>query len=223
MPAGKWELLADQSGKPVLLTLSAYYAPTESQFPGTPVPIKANEAARRNSGGGNYLSKVYPYYAVEEKDAQTASENFLFESESVCLQGMGRLNNGRYISCTEPRDWSGMPTPERRATIGFEWKTNYEKHKAFLTAAVCKSGRIPSDGSARIYIPKLMPFLMGKPGATDGVLTVNDTGEGLCRSPYNVLDVFVGTGSEGFRAYKELVNMTSTNVIQEPVEVYIQK
>jgi 3D (Asp-Asp-Asp) domain-containing protein len=131
-------------------------------------------------------------YINNEDYALYANDKFLYRSDAICTQGMGRVRDGRYISCTIPVTWEGMPSS--RDNILFEWKGDPGKHVAFKTAA-----RNPGNfdlKDKKIYIPELVTVLhmegLDHPNL-DGFFTVNDIGGKL---DIDTIDIYIGEGQQ---------------------------
>jgi hypothetical protein len=155
-------------------------------------------------------------YTDDQKYALRAREEFLYQHWTVCTQGIGKVEDGRYISCTVPITWSGLAPEGNRDNIRFEWKPEPARFQAFKTAAVNSAGPIPYDQNVQIYIPGLVPHLtknnFSHPSA-DGWFTVNDAGGGL--SLYSI-DLYVGEGGEGFHAYTIVRELENAPVYRKP-------
>jgi 3D (Asp-Asp-Asp) domain-containing protein len=144
--------------------------------------------------------------------ALRASEKFLYRSDSICYQGMGKVEDGRYISCTVRVTWTGMPTI--REGIKFEWKGKPGQYVAFKTAASNPNNQQLKD--ELIYIPELVTALeengVSHPNL-DGWLTVSDVGGGLSM---NSIDIYIGEGDQALFRYYSIVRQI------EDTPVYIR-
>jgi RHS repeat-associated protein len=205
-----------------LFNMSAYYVPTEDEprFTSSTVPIPSSYT---KWSLGRYLSSIGPnFFWNDPAGAERANEKFLYFSDSVCMQGTGKLSNGRYIGCSVFVDWNGIASESRRnqenppeSFIGFEWAIDREL-TPFRTVARCASG-VLSYGN-ELIIPELQSYLIQHGG--DGVLKVADTGGALCTTPYETLDLFVGEGQGGLDAYIDLMSRTDRGEIPEFVTVF---
>ena len=189
--------------------LSAYYAPLEVEYPGDKVRVHATQRAVDLYGGkylGNSAScqgtRTGPCYVNETELALSAKAEFLYRSDSICEQGMGRVEDGRYISCTTVSvTWDGMPA--NTGDIRFEWKGEPGRFVAFETAARNPGNEILEG--AGVYIPELVTILEGlglSHPNLDGLLTVTDVGMGL---GMNTIDVYIGEGQAAFSQYYDIV------------------
>lgn len=196
--------------------MSAYYIPIENEvrFQGSgTVPIPSSYTKWNI---GKYLSiKGSNYYWNEEDGAERAKLDFLYSHDSVCMQGTGKLTNGRYISCAVQVDWVGIASDARRnqkdppeSFIGFEWAIDKDL-TPFETVARCATSAMIDDGD-ELIIPELQTYLTQHGGS--GILRVTDTGGALCSTPYETLDLFVGEGQGGFDAYLELMQRTGDDI-----------
>lgn len=193
--------------------LSAYYTPHEDQpmfKGGSKVPIGALEHR------GLYLQQGGDYVQVGEdiELAQKANEKFLYDNASVCTQGTGILSNGRIISCTETYPWwEGVLSEDQRDRVGFEWSRNQTiPYTPFKTVAKW-SGNLSLAMGSSIYIPDLINFLEHwDPNFTNGILKIEDVGGGLIDYTKGIeaFDLYVGEGKDGYRAYIDLLNCSSS-------------
>jgi RHS repeat-associated protein len=198
--------------------LSAYYAPLETDWGGNKVRVPATEYFARTVGKylGNEKSCVGTAtglcYMDDPDYALRASEKFLYRSDSICYQGMGKVEDGRYISCTVRVTWTGMPTI--REGIKFEWKGKPGQYVAFKTAASNPNNQQLKD--ELIYIPELVTALeengVSHPNL-DGWLTVSDVGGGLSM---NSIDIYIGEGDQALFRYYSIVRQI------EDTPVYIR-
>jgi RHS repeat-associated protein len=175
--------------------LSAYYRPHESQFEGDPnVPIPATKPSAERQ----FLSRHGGYVAKSsDPNVLRASEGLLYDADAICMNGSGRLLDGRVISCDpNPGSWR------------FDW-SGPGRHRAFKTVARLTGSAYFDDGD-RLLIPELMGFL-GRfdTSFVDGVLEVTDVGGGLSSAGIEALDLFTGEGKEGLDAYNELMDCTT--------------
>ena len=175
---------------PGVFNLSAYYVTHESQYYSDP--------------DTRSLSRPVPTL-----NNRRANKYFLFSRGGVCTQGFGVLRDGTtYIKCTSHVQWQSTPEPAGLGSytmppddpahredipFGFRDKPGPPKYEAFETAAVCSRGPIPHDQSGAVQIRIRSPngdfaTLMRGHGA-DNILTVTDTGGGLCP---NGIDIFIG-------------------------------
>jgi hypothetical protein len=193
------------------LNLSAYYIPCEDQpefAGGAKVPIRAIAGK-----GGSYLRNT-GLYGDDVQEAQKANENFLYSRESVCMQGTGRLSDGRYIKCTTVSvNWDGVQPRNQRGGIGFYWKVTQSltNLRAFKTVAKWQRSTLVPLGS-RIYIPELVNYLAHwDSNFTNGILEVTDKGGGLyCEeTDTETLDLFTGEGSRGCSAAIDLLDCST--------------
>jgi RHS repeat-associated protein len=179
--------------------MSGYYFPREEDWRGKQRPIRAHpEYFYRyfpQSTPLGYLKETGPgsYEYTTGESIQTAKEGFLYSNESVCMQGTGRLRNGKYISCGTSVTWQGVAPRNVQSDIRFWWNIDVSKHRPFVTVAVCK-GTIDHTSGIRIFIPELMQLLESYDPGNPGWLEVNDTGGRLCHPPINGIDLFTGTG-----------------------------
>lgn len=169
--------------------LSAYYRPHESQFvkePRTPVP---------SVRGGYLAQRGLDLEKPNEGGVLLASWHFLFDKDAVCMNGSGRILDGRVISC-DPK------------TGRFDW-SSAGLHRAFKTVAMFTGSTRFWEGET-LYIPELVRFL-GKwdPSFRDGTLQVTDVGGGLASGGTETLDLFTGEGEGGLAAYKDLMDCTT--------------
>ena len=206
--------------------MSAYYIADEDEtrFSSGVTPIPSDLSMQKF---GSYLSTKGPNYYFDHTSAQSAKEDFLFRSDSVCMQGTGRLSNGWKISCTAVVDWNGLANDERRNRtndpIGFEWAQEREL-RPFNTVARCKFGVLQENDE--LLIPELQSYLAEKGG--EGLLKVTDTGGALCPTPtkaFESLDLFIGEGEIGLNNYIDFIGRPSLNpsdpkFISEMVSVY---
>jgi len=119
-----------------------------------------------------------------------APRDFLFYPDGICMQGIGKLKDGRYISCTD----SLSKSPE---LIGFEWKGNSSDYTPFNTAA-CNPNNSLIRGKT-LYIPQLRTALGRKYHPNNnGFVTVSDVGHGL---ESNSIDIYVGEGQTVYEDY----------------------
>jgi RHS repeat-associated protein len=186
------------------INLSAYYTPLEKDFSGGgKVAIKANASQKKN---GNYLLKeVFNVYTLEEQYAQTATKEFLYRPDTVCQQGEGKLENGKYISCTDLITWSDWNFPP--PNVGFEWKYKdadeasiSAKRMALETLAKCDLDfKTPFRHGDIVEIPELKKHMLQQ--NADEFLEVTDVGQGLCKREghMDTLDVYIGEGNSAYK------------------------
>jgi hypothetical protein len=172
-----------------IFNLSAYYTTHESQY---------------YSGPGSQSRPVPSLGNI------TANKYFLFSEEGVCMQGKGKLKDGRYVGCYSNLAWDHYEVPvpgadwnyhmppddyEHREGMPFSWTSEPSppKYQAFETVAVCSSGVIPRDENGGIEIRinhDTLNNIMQAQGA-DNIFKVTDVGGGLCAT--NGIDIFLGT------------------------------
>jgi len=187
--------------------LSAYYAPLEAEWPGEKIKVLATEYFEEHFGKylGNQQScqgtSTGLCYTNASSYALRAKDQFLYRSDGICEQGMGKVEDGRYISCT--------------TDFGFEWKGEPGRFIAFETAA-SNPGNETLRGAA-VYIPGLVATLEGQDLShpnLDGWLTVTDVGEDLAM---NTIDVYIGEGQAAYNRYYRIVrDIESTPVYRRP-------
>jgi len=165
--------------------LSAYYVTHESIYPGSDT----------SSG------------PIESLGGESFNKYFLFSSQGVCMQGTGKTNDGRYISCTSPVKKSisengyWMPTMKEREAYKFSFSTLYPnpiKFEAYETVAVCKSGTIPRSEYRKVQVRitsdgAFETLMSSLPKEPDNLFFATDVGGGLCRP--QTIDVFIGEQS----------------------------
>ena len=123
------------------------------------------------------------------------------------MQGTGKTNDGRYISCTSPVKKSisengyWMPTMKEREAYKFSFSTLYPnpiKFEAYETVAVCKSGTIPRSEYRKVQVRitsdgAFETLMSSLPKEPDNLFFATDVGGGLCRP--QTIDVFIGEQS----------------------------
>lgn len=85
-----------------MFNMSAYYVPVEDEFPAQPLVRIPTDSSLAETFG-HYLSQNRAFYTNVENDAQQARYEFLYRSDSVCMQGSGKLHDGRYINAYHQR------------------------------------------------------------------------------------------------------------------------
>lgn len=207
-PTPSWRTLS-------MYNMSAYYITHETQY------------YQRNSLSGPIPSLNNTY----------ANKYFLFSKGGVCMQGTGRLKDGRLIGCTKKLNWSVsesikneyghweyiMPpeNPSRESTPFF-WKTenDIKDFVAFETVAVCNDGKIPRGSEIRI--PGIMEtlrkdtnasFIAGLILGKDDVFKVTDVGGALCER--GAIDIFIGE-QEAASSHRSLTDRAYSAVMRLP-------
>jgi RHS repeat-associated protein len=182
-----------------LFNLSGYYTPLESDstWTGGKIPIPADPNSYK---WGHYLT-TDGKYNDNVVFAQTAKSDFLNDMQSsVCMQGSGKLIDGRIIHCS------------RKYPV-FEWgskETSIARVKAFDTVAICKNSSLRQNDEIYIDAPWFETFMSGYDH--DVILNVVDTGGGLCKTPYSSIDVYLGEGSTAYSAWwDDFMIQDSTN------------
>jgi len=187
--------------------ISAYYIAEEAGFSsGATSPIMLKD--------GSFLHRIGSNQNVR------ANEYFLFSDAGVCMQGTGRLRDGRYIGCTRRVNWTvpdggyRMPPDADRAAIWFADKTSPPVLTPFKNVARWTGSSLTLPIGTKLFAPDLVPFLRhwDKPGFTNGMLTVRDVGGGLGprQGEAGALDLFVGYQTQhGYEAYQDLKNCST--------------
>jgi RHS repeat-associated protein len=195
-PGGECELLG-------MFNISMYYIPNESQSRFSK-ELWGTDVVRLYRGGE--LMKVG---STEEQ--VKAKRAFLYSNEGVCMQGTGKLIDGRYIECASTHvNWAGnyMPSEYEMKRIRFDLSRSAKRAKLerLKTVAASESSNVPMD--IPLYIPGLIGFMEAvDPGYSGrGIFRRTDSGGGLA---INTLDIYVGEGSLGYSAYDALMGCQS--------------
>jgi len=181
------------------INLSAYFTVLEKEYYDNKIPVKANSTQRENTGG-DFLLNVYNKYTKFEKFAQTARKDFLYDPSGLCVQGVGRLENGMYIACSDKPTWTDYYHPD--PNVGFEWKyKDSSEASKFLvpleSVAICNPENHPMTPfriGDILEIPVLKKHM--EKWGKDDLFKVTDTGGGLCKTGIHSesIDIFMGEG-----------------------------
>ncbi|MGP8338093.1 MAG: hypothetical protein ACT6FC_07645, partial [Methanosarcinaceae archaeon] len=152
-------------------------------------------------GLGKYLSK-YGGYTNNENEALVAKSDFLSrEQGGVCMQGSGKLADGRIIKC---------------ATVdeAFEWGADdsLDFVRSFETVARCQWSTLLNKGDNIWVDADWFNDILRKNKNSNGFLEVTDVGQapGLCNSSgHEGIDVYMGVGQDALDSWRDFINVDS--------------